>query len=118
MITNKIIFMIKLNEYFISNNTDVSFEMIPKFNWWKDVLYKVIENWSLLSFPDVPNPPQLLMVTCNTRDASVEWQPMGDNRAPILGYIIQYNTSFTPDTWESAFDSVPATSTEFTVSFS
>lgn len=42
---------------------------------------------------------------------------MGDNRAPILGYIIQYNTSFTPDTWENAFDSVPATSTQFNVSF-
>lgn len=67
---------------------------------------------------DKPNPPQLLLpVTCNDRDASVEWQPMGDNRAPILGYLIQYNTSFTPDTWENAFDSVPATSTQFTVSF-
>ncbi len=27
---------------------------------------------------------------------------MGDNRAPILTYKIQYNTSFTPDTWETA----------------
>lgn len=55
-------------------------------------------------------------MVCNDRDASVEWQAMGDNRAPILGYIIQYNTSFTPDTWENAFDSVPATSTQFNVS--
>lgn len=27
---------------------------------------------------------------------------MGDDRAPILTYKIQYNTSFTPDTWETA----------------
>ncbi|KAK7076289.1 ATP-dependent DNA helicase chl1, partial [Halocaridina rubra] len=67
---------------------------------------------------DVPNPPTLLPVVCNDRDASVEWQAMGDNRAPILGYIIQYNTSFTPDTWENAFDSVPATSTQFTIPMS
>ncbi|XP_069981771.1 neuroglian isoform X2 [Penaeus vannamei] len=68
---------------------------------------------------DVPNPPKLLLpVVCNDRDASVEWQPMGDNRAPILGYIIQYNTSFTPDTWENAFDSVPATSTQFNINLS
>ncbi|KAG7157810.1 Neuroglian-like 2 [Homarus americanus] len=67
----------------------------------------------------VPNPPQLLLpVICNDRDASVEWQPMGDNRAPILGYVIQYNTSFTPDTWENAFDSVPATSTQFNINLS
>ena len=39
---------------------------------------------------------------CNAKDASVVWQPMGDNRAPILTYKIQYNTSFTPDTWETA----------------
>lgn len=64
----------------------------------------------------MPNPPQLLEVTCNDRDASVTWQPMGDNRAPVLGYLIQYNTSFTPDTWENAFESVPATSTQFNVS--
>lgn len=68
---------------------------------------------------DVPNPPHLpLPVKCNERDASVEWKPMGDNRAPILGYIIQYNTSFTPDTWENAFDSVPATSTQFNINLS
>ncbi|XP_068206070.1 LOW QUALITY PROTEIN: neuroglian-like [Palaemon carinicauda] len=67
---------------------------------------------------DVPNPPVLLPVACNDRDASVEWQPMGDNRAPILGYIIQFNTSFTPDTWENAFDSVPATSTQFNINLS
>ena len=67
-------------------------------------------------FPDVPNAPKLLNVDCNDKDASVEWQAQGDNRAPILGYIIQQNTSFTPDTWENAFDSVPAANTKFTVS--
>ena len=51
---------------------------------------------------DVPNPPALRWVECNAKDASVVWQPMGDNRAPILTYKIQYNTSFTPDTWETA----------------
>ncbi|MPC08425.1 Neuroglian [Portunus trituberculatus] len=73
-----------------------------------------VESTASLIVQDVPNPPQLLKVTCNVRDASVEWQPMGDNRAPILVYIIQFNTSFTPDTWESAYNDVPATSTEFT----
>ena len=51
---------------------------------------------------DVPNPPALRWVECNAKDASVVWLPMGDNRAPILTYKIQYNTSFTPDTWETA----------------
>lgn len=35
-------------------------------------------------------------------NAKVEWRPNGDNRAPILGHTIQYNTSFTPDTWVDA----------------
>ena len=51
---------------------------------------------------DVPNPPALRWVDCDAKDATVVWQPMGDNRAPILTYKIQYNTSFTPDTWETA----------------
>ncbi|TRY75568.1 hypothetical protein TCAL_04520 [Tigriopus californicus] len=67
---------------------------------------------------DVPNPPQLRWVDCNAKDATVVWQPMGDNRAPILTYKIQYNTSFTPDTWETATDIVPATDTSFKVSMS
>ena len=66
----------------------------------------------------MPNAPKLQNVICNDRDASVEWQPRGDNRAPILGYIIQYNTSFTPDTWENSFDKVPATNTQFNVNLS
>lgn len=77
-----------------------------------------VTSQATLIVQDVPNPPVLLPVLCNDRDASVEWQAMGDNRAPILGYIIQYNTSFTPDTWENAFDSVPATSTQFNINLS
>ncbi|KAF2352093.1 Fibronectin type III [Trinorchestia longiramus] len=77
-----------------------------------------IQETATLIVQDVPNAPKLMDVVCNDKDASVEWQPQGDNRAPILGYIIQYNTSFTSDTWENAFDSVPSTNTKFTVNLS
>jgi len=58
---------------------------------------------------DVPNAPRLFGITCLSKSAIVQWTPMGDNRAPILRYTIQYNTSFTPDVWEIAKDYVPAT---------
>lgn len=67
---------------------------------------------------DVPNPPRLIGARCNIQDAAISWEPLGDNRAPILHYTIQYNTSFTPDTWEVAFDKVPATDFTYTVSMS
>ncbi|MCL4126177.1 UNVERIFIED_CONTAM: hypothetical protein GTU68_009196, partial [Idotea baltica] len=67
---------------------------------------------------DVPNSPQLRSIECHDKDVSITWQPMGDNRAHILGYTIQYNTSFTPDTWEDAFTDFPATSTQVTVDMS
>lgn len=67
---------------------------------------------------DVPNPPRLKGVRCNSHDAAVTWEPLGDNRAPILHYTIQYNTSFTPDSWEVAFDKVPATDFTYTVAMS
>ncbi|XP_014473407.1 PREDICTED: neuroglian isoform X2 [Dinoponera quadriceps] len=57
---------------------------------------------------DVPFAPRLEGIMCNTSEAKVTWIPMGDNRAPILRYTIQYNTSFTPDVWEIAKDNVPA----------
>ncbi|KAG7203224.1 hypothetical protein KM043_010327 [Ampulex compressa] len=71
-----------------------------------------------LTVQDVPNPPRLLSVKCLFYEAAVHWTPMGDNRAPILRYTIQHNTSFTPDTWEIAKDSVPATTQTYTVAMS
>nr|XP_049692060.1 neuroglian-like isoform X1 [Helicoverpa armigera] len=65
-----------------------------------------------------PNPPQLEGVKCNERTATLRWHPMGDNRAPILRYSIQYNTTFTPDTWYTAGVNVPAFYTYWTVQLS
>lgn len=53
---------------------------------------------------------------CKSRDATIRWKPTGDNRAPILHYSIDYNTSFSPDSWEKESDDVPATDTAYTVS--
>ncbi|XP_050313304.1 neuroglian isoform X2 [Anthonomus grandis grandis] len=64
---------------------------------------------------DVPNAPGDITVECNTMDATVQWLPKGDNRAPISYYIIEYNTSFTPDTWKIAYNEVPAVDTSYTV---
>jgi neuronal cell adhesion protein len=71
-----------------------------------------------LTVQDVPNRPELTGIECRKRDSTIRWKPMGDNRSPILHYTIQYNTSFTPDTWEVASKDVPATETSYTVSMS
>lgn len=76
------------------------------------------EAQATLTVQDVPFPPKLEKVTCNKRDASIHWIPMGDNRAPILYYTIEFNTSFAPDTWEVAFPTVPATDMTYTVPMS
>jgi len=67
---------------------------------------------------DVPNAPSLISVRCLSNEAFVQWIPMGDNRAPILRYTIQYNTSFTPDTWEISKDFVPATDQTYLIPMS
>ncbi|VVD05769.1 unnamed protein product [Leptidea sinapis] len=65
-----------------------------------------------------PNPPALDGIECHEKLATLRWHSMGDNRAPILRYSIQYNTTFTPDTWEVASDNVPAIDTSWTVELS
>lgn len=67
---------------------------------------------------DKPNPPALDGIECHEKVATLRWHSMGDNRAPILRFSIQYNTSFTPDTWDLASDSVPAIDTSWTVELS
>lgn len=66
---------------------------------------------------DVPNPPTLQGTVCESNTAFISWVPMGDNRSPILKYEIQYNTSFTPDTWETAKE-VPASEQRFGIELS
>ena len=51
---------------------------------------------------DVPNAPNLRWAECNAKDATVVWQPTGENMAPIMAFIIQYSTSFKPDSWDTA----------------
>lgn len=71
-----------------------------------------------LTVQDVPNAPALTGITCNAHDASISWEPKGDNRSPILYFIIQYNTSFTPETWGDAAKHVPATDFSYTIPMS
>jgi neuronal cell adhesion protein len=61
-----------------------------------------VEASAKLIVQDVPNPPILKWVDCAAKDATVVWQPMGENKAPILTYKIQYNTTFEPGHWETA----------------
>uniref|UniRef100_T1J165 Neuroglian n=1 Tax=Strigamia maritima TaxID=126957 RepID=T1J165_STRMM len=67
---------------------------------------------------DIPNPPRMLGIRCDGSYANIKWLPQGDNRAPILNYKSQYNTSFTHDNWEDYYDRVPATDHSFSVSMS
>ena len=54
-----------------------------------------------LSFTDVPDPPNHVQVRCFTQQntAEVWWQSGKDNYAPILNFIVQFNTTFQPDVW-------------------
>lgn len=48
-----------------------------------------------------PDPPVSVQVRCSNanRQAEIWWQPGKENFAPILNFIVQFNTSFMPDTW-------------------
>lgn len=67
---------------------------------------------------DVPNAPKLLGISCQNDKAEIQWEAQGDNRSPILHYTIQYNTSFTPASWGTAFDKVPNTDSSLVLQMS
>lgn len=69
-----------------------------------------------LTVQDVPNPPRILNLECDSMKATLSWTSTGDRRAPIQNYDIQQNTSAKPDVWESAFYNVPASDPRFTLS--
>lgn len=45
---------------------------------------------------------QLRIEKCQEKNATIVWMPGSYNNAPVQYYIIQYNTTFTPDTWTFA----------------
>ncbi|XP_046622366.1 neuroglian isoform X1 [Neodiprion virginianus] len=120
----------------LSNGEQIDFDMEPRFIRSTDYSLTITKTTELdsgtytcvarteldetkaqatLIVQDVPNAPRLEGVQCGKEEANVHWVPMGDNRAPILRYTIQSNTSFTPDTWEAAKDDVPATEQTYIV---
>jgi len=68
-----------------------------------------------LTVQDVPNPPRITSLECDSFKATLQWTSTGDRRAPILSYDIQQNTTARPDVWESAFYNVPASDPRFTL---
>ncbi|XP_008180512.1 neuroglian-like [Acyrthosiphon pisum] len=80
----------------------------------KTELDQVSANATLI-VQDKPNPPTVLEIICNNRNAVVKWKSMGDNRARIIRYTVEYNTSFDPGTWLVASDNVPASNLELIV---
>ncbi|KAG5892872.1 hypothetical protein JTB14_032595 [Gonioctena quinquepunctata] len=67
---------------------------------------------------DVPNSPWIIGVECHTKDATISWTPTDDNHAPISYFIIQYNTSFTPEDWKDVFSHVPSADRTYNVPMS
>ncbi|KAG4070814.1 hypothetical protein HA402_011040 [Bradysia odoriphaga] len=56
-----------------------------------------------------------MSLRCDSRSATISWQPVGDNRSPIIYYNVQYKTSNTPDVWTDAFEEIPPY--EFKINF-
>ncbi|XP_022162397.1 neuroglian-like isoform X2 [Myzus persicae] len=125
-----------LNIIWLANNEPIDYDIQPRFvknNDHSMTITKTIELDSgiytclakteldqvsvnaTLIVQDKPNPPTGLEIICNKRNAVVKWRSNGDNRARILSYTVEYNTSFDPGTWLVASDNVPATNPELIV---
>ena len=68
----------------------------PSSNW-----YEIDQKTRLCWLTAVPDPPVSVIVRCNNvnRTAEIWWQPGKENYAPILNFVVQYNTTFQPELW-------------------
>ncbi|XP_057339173.1 neuroglian isoform X3 [Microplitis mediator] len=122
---------LELEIEWLRNNNSIDFEIEPRFVQTSDNsltisktteldsgIYTCVAKTELdetrasatLTVQDVPNAPVLQGIQCYENEARINWVAMGDNRAPISHYIVEYNTSFTPDSWEVIRDDIPGTS--------
>ncbi|XP_044586192.1 neuroglian isoform X1 [Cotesia glomerata] len=125
---------LELEIEWLRNNKTIDFEVEPHFVLTSDHSLTITKTTELdsgiytcvakteldeatasatLTVQDKPNAPELKEIRCLEKEARVKWASMGDNRAPILHYIVEYNTSFTPDSWEVVRDDIPGTTLTF-----
>ncbi|KAK7102376.1 neuroglian-like isoform X2 [Littorina saxatilis] len=58
---------------------------------------------AMLTVRDKPDAPSNVRIdTCRGRTAIVVWTPGSYNNAPVQYFLVQYNTTFNPDTWTFA----------------
>ena len=61
-----------------------------------------------MCFSDIPDPPIDVDLTyCQARLAQIQWKLINENYSPVTQFIIQYNTSFAPDTWHTVKSKLP-----------
>ena len=69
-----------------------------KWRWW---LLRTTFNFGFVADrPDAASKVQIYK--CQDGNATIVWMPGSYNNAPVQYYILQYNTSFNPDTWTFA----------------
>ena len=66
-----------------------------------------------------PGPPQNVeVVACIGRSAQLRWEKGKENGAEISRYIVQFNTSDTPDRWHDYFEQFPTGARQATIELS
>ncbi|RZB77529.1 neuroglian, partial [Asbolus verrucosus] len=130
---------LKLEIVWLKNDQAIDFEEEPRFVRSSDYSLTITQTIELdsgtytclartaldeasakaqLIVQDAPNAPEIGKIKCNPKDATIKWESKGDNRAPISHYIIEYNTTFTPETWTETYNNVPATDRSYNVPMS
>ncbi|XP_048738673.2 neuroglian-like isoform X2 [Ostrea edulis] len=65
---------------------------------------------AILTVKDKPDPPiSVTLLRCGEKEAEITWTKGASNNAPIQYFMIQYNTSFSPDEWFIGASNVLAT---------
>ncbi|ESO02499.1 hypothetical protein HELRODRAFT_161776 [Helobdella robusta] len=68
---------------------------------------------------DVPDPPtDVQLVICDGRVAQLQWELPAENNSPVRQFIIQTNSSFKPDVWETLKSQLPRNRTHQRVTLS
>ncbi|OWF36510.1 Neuroglian [Mizuhopecten yessoensis] len=71
---------------------------------------------AILTVKDKPDPPvDVTLIKCLQENAEVTWTKGASNNAPVQYFVVEFNTTFTPDKWTYALK-VGSTQTKATLS--
>ncbi|KAH3827853.1 neuroglian-like isoform X2 [Dreissena polymorpha] len=96
----------RMTQNFQDNSLTIAGTIVRDSGVYSCIITNGLDNdtaFAFLTVKDKPDPPSSVEIyRCKAKQADIKWVKGIENNAPVIHFIVQYNTTFHPDQWVTA----------------